>query len=162
MDIQTQRSVATYGSNYGTNTSTSNGVDKDMFLQLLAAQLQYQDPMESVDSSQMVLQMAQYANIEAMSNLNDQFAYFLDMSSMSIGASMVGKEVMVSVETTEGGSITKTGIVEQVGFTSSGPILQIDGDYHEMWRVVTISNGEKQISGAVEIVETPEAEEAVA
>ena len=147
MDIQTQRSAATYGSSYGTSTSTSNGLDKDMFLQLLAAQLQYQDPMESVDSSQMVLQMAQYANIEAMSNLNDQFAYFLDMSSMSIGASMVGKEVMVSVETEEGGSITKTGIVEQVGFTSSGPILQIDGDYHEMWRVVTISNGEKQVSG---------------
>lgn len=162
MDIQTQRSAATYGSSYGTSTSTSNGLDKDMFLQLLAAQLQYQDPMESVDSSQMVLQMAQYANIEAMSNLNDQFAYFLDMSSMSIGASMVGKEVMVSVETEEGGSITKTGIVEQVGFTSSGPILQIDGDYHEMWRVVTISNGEKQVSGTPEVVEIPEAKEAVA
>ena len=144
MEIQSREVASNYSTTYvaGTGNTTGSGsaVSSDMFYQMLAAQLQYQDPMESVDSSQMILQMAQFAQIEASNNLTQQFNVFLELNSIALGADMVGKEVMVAVSNEDGTSGTKTGVVERVGYTSSGPILQIDGEYHEIWSVITVAN----------------------
>ena len=43
-----------------------SGFDKDMFLQLLVAQLKYQNPMEPMDSSQFMAQNAQYTTVEKL------------------------------------------------------------------------------------------------
>ena len=139
MDIQTRNVTTSYNTGMGnTLSSSSSAVSSDMFYQMLSAQLQYQDPMESVDNSQMILQMAQFAQIEASNNLTNQFNIFLELSSMSLGAEMAGKEVMVAVQNADGTSGTKTGVVERVGYTSDGPILQIDGEYHEIWSVISV------------------------
>ena len=139
MDIQARNVTTSYNTGMGnTLSSSSSAVSSDMFYQMLSAQLQYQDPMESVDSSQMILQMAQFAQIEASNNLTNQFNIFLELSSMSLGAEMAGKEVMVAVQNADGTSGTKTGVVERVGYTSDGPILQIDGEYHEIWSVISV------------------------
>lgn len=144
MNIQAREIASTYATNTAKSSNSISGnssaISSDMFYQMLAAQLQYQDPMESVDSSQMIMQMAQFAQIESSNNLTQQFNLFLEMNSMSIGSSMVGQEVTVSVPNEEGGHTTKTGIVDRVGFTSSGPVLQVDGEYYEFWNVITIGN----------------------
>jgi len=48
--------------------SSSGGVDKNMFLQLLVAQLRNQDPMNPSDGTQFVAQLAQFQQLEQTLN----------------------------------------------------------------------------------------------
>ncbi|HAX72552.1 MAG TPA: flagellar hook capping protein [Firmicutes bacterium] len=131
--------TSTYSGNQVSNTESQ--FSSDTFLKLLSAQLQYQDPTQPMDNTQMILQMAQFSTIEQLNNLNTQFSYFMEMSTIQSGANMVGKEVTIGLDDEE----SIKGVVTKVGFTSSGPIVEVDGTYYEMWRVVEISDG----SGAV-------------
>ncbi len=49
---------------------TDNTMDKNSFLKILAAQLSNLDPTQNQDSSAYVSQMAQFASMEEMQNLN--------------------------------------------------------------------------------------------
>jgi len=60
-------STATQNSTTGVTTSTAP-VDETMFLQLLVAQLQNQDPLNPTDSSQFVTQLAQFQQLEQSVN----------------------------------------------------------------------------------------------
>jgi len=48
--------------------SSSGGVDKNMFLQLLVAQLRNQDPMNPSDGTQFVAHLAQFQQLEQTLN----------------------------------------------------------------------------------------------
>ena len=48
--------------------------DKDMFLQLLVAQMRYQDPTNPTDSSQFLAQSAQFTALEKMEAVANQTA----------------------------------------------------------------------------------------
>lgn len=67
--------------------TTSNDLDKNSFVKILAAQLANQDPTEPVDSTAFVSQLAQFTSLEQMTNLNETMSY---MSATN----MVGKFVM--------------------------------------------------------------------
>ena len=49
-------------------TTSSSTDDQNMFLQLLVAQLQNQDPLNSVDGTQFVTQLAQFQQLEQSVN----------------------------------------------------------------------------------------------
>ena len=51
-----------------TSASTVMNVDKNMFMQLLVAQLQNQDPLNPTDSTQFVTQLAQFQQLEQSVN----------------------------------------------------------------------------------------------
>ena len=67
--------------------TTTNDLDKNSFVKILAAQLANQDPTEPVDSTAYVSQLAQFTSLEQMTNLNETMSY---MSATN----MVGKFVM--------------------------------------------------------------------
>ncbi|HWC98012.1 MAG TPA: flagellar hook capping FlgD N-terminal domain-containing protein [Candidatus Sulfopaludibacter sp.] len=73
----------------GTGQSTTTqpitaSVDKNMFLQLLVAQLKNQDPMNPTDSMQFVQQLAQYQQLEQSVNTGqDISAIRQDMDSLA-------------------------------------------------------------------------------
>ena len=77
-------------------TSGSNELGKDAFLNLLVTQLQNQDPLEPQKNAEFVAQLAQFSSVEQLTNANDALAsLYLAMSSMN-NASMtqlLGKEV---------------------------------------------------------------------
>lgn len=50
-------------------TQGGQDVSKDMFLQLLVAQLKSQDPLNPTDSSQFVTQLAQFQQLETSMNM---------------------------------------------------------------------------------------------
>lgn len=52
-------------------TVVKNDLDKDAFLQLLVAQLRYQDPLEPQENSEFVAEMAQFSTLEQMGNMSD-------------------------------------------------------------------------------------------
>ncbi|HYW44167.1 MAG TPA: flagellar hook capping FlgD N-terminal domain-containing protein [Bryobacteraceae bacterium] len=61
-------SGATNQSSPATTSSATPTVDKNMFLQLLVAQLQNQDPLNPSDGTQFVSQLAQFQQLEQSIN----------------------------------------------------------------------------------------------
>lgn len=123
----------------GTSTSsgTSKSADKDMFLQLLVAQMRYQDPMNPTDSSQFLAQSAQFTALEKMQDVADQTAKMLS-AQMAFGASgLVGKQV--SWTDTDGA--TKSGTVNGVTFGPDGPVLSANGSTFPVSSLLSVNDG---------------------
>ncbi len=106
-----------------TATTSSAAADKEMFLQLLVAQMKYQDPMNPTDSAEFLSQSAQFTSLEKMQLVAEQTAMLLG-AQMAFGASsLVGRNVSYTLEDgTEG-----TGAVHGVAFGNEGPVLDVDG-----------------------------------
>ncbi len=65
------------------------GLDKNSFLKILAAELSNQDPSNAKDTTAYIAQMAQFASLEQMTNLNNT------VSSLS-SSSLIGKGVTLN------------------------------------------------------------------
>jgi flagellar basal-body rod modification protein FlgD len=103
--------------------SATSTVDKDMFLKLMVAQLKNQDPMNPTDSSQFLAQTAQFTSLEKLTSVADQTQQALS-AQLAFGASgLVGRTVGYTDDT----GAARTGLVGSVRFTSTGPMLGIDG-----------------------------------
>ena len=127
MSIPATESVSSgmFGSaSTSSSSSTSkSGPDKEMFLQLLVAQMRYQDPMNPTDSSQFLAQSAQFTALEKMQDVANQTAMMLS-AQMAFGASgLIGKQVSWLGDD---GS-TKSGVVSSVTFGANGPQLDVGG-----------------------------------
>jgi len=88
----TNPSTATTASTDPTTTVTSSSasVDQNMFLQLLVAQLQNQDPLDPTDSSQFVTQLAQFQQLsQSVTTGQDVGSILTDMNQLvaNIGSS---------------------------------------------------------------------------
>lgn len=59
-----------------TAANLQQGLDRDAFLQLLVMQMRYQDPLEPVENTEMIAQLAQFSALEQMTNLNESFENF--------------------------------------------------------------------------------------
>lgn len=98
----------------------SKSVNSQAFLELLTMQLQYQDPTNPMDNSQMLAQEAQFSTLEQMEAISSTFSKF---SNIYQANSYLGQTVEVNVD----GKTTK-GVVEYVDFSdSSGASISIDG-----------------------------------
>ena len=127
MSISATEGVSTYGSIPGTATGTTDikaQEDKQMFLELMVAQLRYQDPMNPADSGEFLAQSAQFTALEKMQDVADRTAELLG-AQMAFGASaLVGRHVSWLGED---GTTTKTGTIDGVTFGATGPVFDIDG-----------------------------------
>ena len=52
------------------NEKSNSGMDKDAFLQLLVAQMKYQDPLEPTSNTEYISQYAQFSQVEALNNMS--------------------------------------------------------------------------------------------
>lgn len=98
-------------------------LDKDAFLQLLVAQMRYQNPMSPVDSQQYLAQAAQYASVEQLENMATAQAELRSMQMVNIATDLVGQEVTALDGFT---GQTVTGTVTGVRFGVE-PVLIVDG-----------------------------------
>lgn len=102
-------------------TKASSSADKEMFLQLLVAQMRYQDPMNPTDSGQFLAQSAQFTALEKMQDVADQTAALFS-AQMAFGASgLIGK----SVTWTDADEVSHTAQVKGVTFGAQGPVLDV-------------------------------------
>jgi len=63
--------IGSIGTSSTSELSSGNDVvDKDEFMNLLVAQLQNQDPLNPMDNAQFTAQMAQFASLEQLQNVN--------------------------------------------------------------------------------------------
>ena len=77
-------------------TAANDGTkyNEEMFLQLLVAEMQYQDPLQPTDNSQYVQQLASFTQIEAIQSVQS------DMASIQAN-SLVGKVVIINSDNEE-------------------------------------------------------------
>ena len=74
------------------------GSDFEVFLQMLTAQAQYQDPLEPMDNSEYAAQLAQFSMVEQQVMTNDlmeQLMTTLGANNMSSAANWIGMEALV-------------------------------------------------------------------
>ncbi len=112
-------------------TSEQNGMDKDAFLQLLVAQMKYQDPLEPTSNTEYISQYATFSQVEQMQNM----AATMELTRAS---SMVGK--LVTVESTDAAGETKQvqGMVEYVSYENNKAYVSIDGTLYSADDVVAV------------------------
>lgn len=100
--------------------ATSNGMDKDAFLQLLVAQMKYQDPLEPTSNTEYISQYATFSQVEQMQNM----AATMELVRAS---SMVGKQVEVQTTDSNGDTKAVQGMVEYVTYENNKAYVSIDG-----------------------------------
>ncbi|MCI9139653.1 MAG: flagellar hook capping protein [Lachnospiraceae bacterium] len=87
-----------------TNAAKVNksSLGKDAFLQLLVAQMKYQDPLEPTSNTEYISQLATFSELEEMQNLRVSY-------DMQRAQSLVGKQVIMNVIAGATGNLTKIG-----------------------------------------------------
>lgn len=117
------------------SSGTKAADDKQMFLELMVAQLRYQDPLNPTDSSEFLAQSAQFTALEKMQNVADQTAALLS-SQMAFGAaSLVGREVSWALAD----GTTRSGAVDSVTFGADGPTLRVGADQVPLAQVASVT-----------------------
>ena len=92
VDSSAAATTSSTSSSKATSSATS-GLDKEAFLQLLVAQMQYQDPLEPTDNTEYIAQLATFSQLEATQNLSDTI-------TQDMGNNLVGKYVILDVDGT--------------------------------------------------------------
>lgn len=127
-----------------TNTSKkSNGeMGKDEFLQLLVAQMKYQDPLEPTDNTQYVSQLATFSSLEQMQNLNQTA-----VNSQAFG--LVGNEVIMETTTSSGSTSYIQGTVDYVTITGNKAYVSINDKLYPADDLYTVVGNDYIVSQKV-------------
>jgi len=114
---------STLGATTATGTGQASALGKDDFLKLMVAQLKRQDPMNPVDDSEFLAQMAQFTSLEQLTNLSQTATTQLGATATAQALSLVGQTVTY-VAADES---VRTGVVDAVTFEAGSPMLTVAG-----------------------------------
>ena len=113
----------------GKKTKGSSKLDKNAFLQLLVAQMQYQDPWQPTDNTEYIAQLATFSQLEATTNMATSM-------EQSAAYNLVGKTVKINATDSVTGKTTEvTGTVDYVQKSGSKVKLCVNGvlyDYDDV------------------------------
>ncbi len=112
--------------------SNGNELDRDAFLNLLVAEMSNQDPLNPMQDSEFIAQLAQFSALEQMENMNTS-------TIQSRGMSLIGQNIVASAGDGTGQYIR--GTVDSVIYNAGKTYLNIDGT------IVSIDNI-KEVTGA--------------
>lgn len=118
-----------------TDTASQNGMDKDAFLQLLVAQMQYQDPLEPTSNTEYISQYAQFSQVEQMQNL-------AATSELGRATSLVGQQVYIKTTDSKGDVKYVDGKVDYVVFENNKAYLAIDEELYSLDDLDTVADAE--------------------
>ncbi|MCI9150261.1 MAG: flagellar hook capping protein [Lachnospiraceae bacterium] len=114
------------GNSQSKESRKPGSLDKDAFLQLLVAQMKYQDPLQPTSNTEYISQLATFSSLEEMQNLN---ATMRD----SQAASLVGKQVIMRVVSETTGTTNRvTGNVDYIMRENGKTYLSINGDLYNI------------------------------
>jgi flagellar basal-body rod modification protein FlgD len=128
----------------GTSTSASAGsssgtpqIDSKTFLNLLVAQLKYQDPTNPTSGTEMMAQTAQMYTVQALQAIQGQVTATASAEGTMATSSMIGKNVTATA--TDGTVVS--GLVSGVSVGTNGPLLLIGDKNAPLSGVTSISAG---------------------
>jgi flagellar basal-body rod modification protein FlgD len=126
-----------------TDNSKKNGINPtgstlgyDQFLQLLCAEMQYQDPLEPTSNTDYVAQMATFSQLEAMLSMSTT------MESSSANE-LVGKQVILKVTSETTGETTYVdGRVDYVLYENGEAFLSVNDGLYPLSALDTVADSE--------------------
>lgn len=115
-----QKSTASENSLSSKNVKSGSSLDKDAFLQLLVAQMKFQDPLEPTDNTEYISQLATFSELEEMQNLSAS-------SSFQRASGLVGQQVVCKViNSSTGATEYVQGLVDYVVYEGNKAFISID------------------------------------
>ena len=117
MDTLPISPLRTYDDYLDQKRTANNDLGKNEFLKLLAAQLQYQNPLEPAKDTEFIAQLAQFSSLQQMDTMTS-FQYF----------SLAGKYVTAKATLEDGTRGVISGVVDYIQMKDGEPYAQI-GDY---------------------------------
>ncbi len=115
------------------NKKNNSTVDKDQFLQLLVAQMKYQDPLEPTSNTEYISQYATFSELEQMQNMSATL-------ELTRASSLVGQTVVVKVTDSSGHTTTTQGNVDYVVYENNKAYLSINGELYSMDSLDTVAD----------------------
>lgn len=105
--------------------SSGGSLDKEAFLQLLVAQMKYQDPLEPTSNTEYISQLATFSSLEEMQNLNTTM-------EAQQASNLVGKTVIMKVTSATGASNVVQGRVDFIVKERGNIYLSIDDNLYSL------------------------------
>ncbi len=113
--------------------NSSSSLDKDAFLQLLVAQMKYQDPLEPTSNTEYISQYATFSELEQMQNMSASMDLFR-------ASSLVGETVLLKVRDSQGRTTNVQGNVDYVVYEKNKAYLSVNGDLYSMDDLDTVAD----------------------
>ncbi len=110
---------------------SKNGMDKDTFLQLLVAQMKYQDPLQPTSNTEYISQYATFSQVEQMQNM----AGTMELSRAS---QLVGQEVWIKTTDANGTSKYIQGQVDYVVYENGKAYVSVEEELYSIDDVDTV------------------------
>jgi flagellar basal-body rod modification protein FlgD len=104
-------------------TTGIGGMDGNSFLNLMIAQLKYQNPFQPMDASAMMQQTSSLTSVQTLQDLSALQKEILGMQEASTATGFIGKQVTA----TDATGATQSGVVSGVTYTATGPLLKVAG-----------------------------------
>mgnify|MGYP003302739703 CR=1 FL=1 len=126
-----------------TDNSKQNGINPtgstlgyDQFLQLLCAEMQYQDPLEPTSNTDYVAQMATFSQLEATLSLTET-------QENANASNLVGKQVILKVQSETTGNISYVdGRVDYVMYENGEVFLSVNDQLYPASTLDTVADSE--------------------
>ena len=115
------------------STDRNDSLGKDAFLQLLVAQMKYQDPLEPTSNTEYISQFATFSELEQMQNMSNTL-------ELSRASSLVGQTVLMKITTEAGYETTVQGNVDYVVYENGKAYLSIGGELYSMDDLDTVAD----------------------
>ena len=114
-----------------TSEKAKNTTDqtKEMFLQLLVTEMQYQDPLQPTDNSEYVKELATFSQVEALNSVSDK------MNELQASA-LVGNYVTL----TDGDGDEIKGCVDYVTTDSSTIKVSVEGNLYDVDSITSVQD----------------------
>lgn len=114
---------------------SGGALDKDAFLQLLVAQMKYQDPLEPTSNTEYISQLATFSELEEMQNVSAS----MDMSRAN---ALVGQYVFMNVTDSSGKTTYPEGQVDYVVYQGGKIYLSVNENLYNIDDLDTVADPE--------------------
>jgi len=123
-----------------TDTSAASRIptqtlNQDDFLKLIVAQMSAQDPLQPVDDTQFIAQMAQFSTLQATTSMQQSIAQMSNDQQFLQANGLIGRSV--SLLDSNGAQIS--GTVSSVLMTSGTPQIVVNGQPYDLSTLLTVS-----------------------
>jgi flagellar basal-body rod modification protein FlgD len=119
-----------------TRKEANNGLDKDAFLQLLVAQMKYQDPLQPTDNTEYISQLATFTQLEETQNMQNTL-------KQTQANDLVGKQVILKVTSAVTGEVNYvSGQVDYVLHENGETYLSVENKLYSIDDLDTVADSD--------------------
>ena len=135
MSVPATEAVTSSGM-YQPAPSSGSTTDQDMFLELMVAQLRYQDPMNPTDSQSFMAQTAQFTQVEKLEEIAAQNKNNIRTQGLSTASALIGRTVKYQ----DAQGAVASGVVTAANLNDDGVTLKVGGKDADLTSVIEVGS----------------------